>query len=162
MDRPTTARPAIITPMLLVNAQISEPTTKIAWVMTSMSFLPYRSPSRPNTGTATAPTSSVAVSSHSMDVADACRSTASCGSTGTSSDWVSETSRLATPTRARVAVALEPPASAVLPASAPASAVRAASPGATGIVAVNGSGSGGASATGGSSVRGNMLRETAG
>ncbi len=113
-DSPTTARPAIITPISLVNAQISEPATKVTSVTSSMSRLPYRSPRRPKTGTATAPTSSVEVSSHSVAVAEACRSSASCGRTGTSSDWVSETSSPATATSASVAVALlVPPASAL-------------------------------------------------
>ena len=87
--------------MLLVKAQISEPARKVASATTSIRFLPYRSPSRPRTGTAIAPVSSVAVSSHSADVAEVCRSTASRGSTGTSSDRDNDTMRPAAATSTR-------------------------------------------------------------
>jgi hypothetical protein len=107
-DSPVTARPAIRAPMLLVKAQISEPARKVTSETTRISFLPYRSPSRPKTGTATAPVSSVAVSSHSVDVAEVCSSTASRGSTGTSNDKESDTMRPAAATSTRVTVDFAP------------------------------------------------------
>ena len=68
-------------------------------------LLAYRWARRPKTGTATAPVSSVAVSSHSVDVAEVCIFKASCGSTGTSRDIGRETVRPAAATSASVAVA---------------------------------------------------------
>jgi hypothetical protein len=67
-------------------------------VTSSISRLPYMSPSRPRNGTATAPTSRVAVSSHSTFVEEVCRSPGRVASTGTSSDWVSDTTRVPRPT----------------------------------------------------------------
>lgn len=56
------------------------------------------SPSRPSTGTAIAPTSSVEVSNHSTLPTEVFSRAGSTASTGISIDWESETARAATAT----------------------------------------------------------------
>jgi len=98
IDAPWTARPTISTAMSLVKQVISEPTTSIVRATSIIRRLPYMSPSRPNSGTATAPTSSVEVSSHSTLLAEVSSVVGNVASTGISSAWVSETASAANPT----------------------------------------------------------------
>ena len=95
MDRPTMDRPTIMTAMLSVSAQTREPAISVIMAITSMRFLPYRSPRRPKTGTATAATSRVEVSTHSIAADDACRLTAIRGRSGTRIEEVSAATRAA-------------------------------------------------------------------
>ena len=92
-DSPVTARPMISGARLRLSAQMNEPMMRNPAHTMSISRLPYRSPSRPAIGTAMAATSSVAVSSHSVLVVELPRLCAIWGSTGISSDPVSETIR---------------------------------------------------------------------
>ena len=94
---PVTARPTISQGSVSLSAQISEPTVSAAAAKTSIRRLPWRSASRPITGTATAPTSSVEVSSHWVFGPSAAVSS---GSTGISSDVVSATMNPRTATTA--------------------------------------------------------------
>ena len=84
--------------MSLVKQVISEPTTRAAIATSIIRRLPNMSPSRPNTGTATALTSSVEVSSHSTLVTEVSSVAGSVASTGISSAWVSATVSAAKPT----------------------------------------------------------------
>ena len=70
----------------------------------SISRLPYRSPSRPAIGTATAAASSAEVSSHSVLVVELPMSRAINGSTGTSIDSVMDTIRPAVAMMASAAI----------------------------------------------------------
>ena len=98
IEAPWIARPAISTAMSLVKQVISEPTTSIVSATSIIRRLPYMSPSRPNRGTATAPTSSVEVSSHSTLLAEVLSVAGRVASTGISSAWVRETASAAKPT----------------------------------------------------------------
>ena len=113
-DSPVTPRPMISGTRLWLRAQMSEPTVRKPAHTMSISRLPYRSPSRPTIGTATAAASKVEVSSHSVLVVELCRSSATCGSTGMRTDMVSDTIRPAVATTASAAIWLgsQPPVSA--------------------------------------------------
>ena len=90
-DSPVTPRPMISGTRLWLRAQMSEPTVRKPAHTMSISRLPYRSPSRPTIGTATAAASNVEVSSHSVLVVELPMSSATCGSTGISTDMVRDT-----------------------------------------------------------------------
>ena len=92
---------------------MSEPTVRKPAHTMSISRLPYRSPSRPTIGTATAAASNVEVSSHSVLVVELPRSSATWGSTGISTDMVRDTIKPAVATTASAATWLgsQPPAS---------------------------------------------------
>lgn len=90
---PWTVRPTMSQPMLLLIAVMREPTTMVARLTSSMRRLPYRSPSRPNSGTATAPASTVEVTSHCVVLALVPSCAGSVGSTGTNNDWASAETR---------------------------------------------------------------------
>ena len=112
-DSPVTPRPMISGTRLWLSAQMSEPTMRKPAHTMSISRLPYRSPSRPTIGTATAAASNVEVSSHSVLVVELPRSLAICGSTGISSDKVSDTIRpaIATTASAMIWLGSQPSAS---------------------------------------------------
>ena len=82
LDSPVRARPKIITFTLVVSASISDPAARADSDTSSISRRPNMSANLPMTGTATAPTSRVEVSSHWACVPDAFRSRAITGSTG--------------------------------------------------------------------------------
>ena len=69
-DSPVTLRPMTSGIRLWLRAQMSEPTVRKPAHIMSISRLPYRSPSRPMIGTATAAASNVEVSSHSVLVVE--------------------------------------------------------------------------------------------
>ena len=83
---------------------MSEPTVRKPAHTMSISRLPYMSPSRPAIGTATAATSNVEVSSHSVLVVELPRLCAIWGSTGISSDPVRDTIKPAVATTASAAI----------------------------------------------------------
>ena len=118
-DSPVTPRPMISGTRLWLSAQMSEPTNRNPADTMSVSRLPYRSPSRPAIGTATAAASSVEVSSHSVLAVELPTSLAMLGSTGMSSDWVRDAIRPATETTARAAIWLgsQPSGSAAWPST---------------------------------------------
>lgn len=70
---------------------MTEPITIEARLIRSMRRLPYMSPSRPADGVATAPASSVAVTTQAVPVAGASRSRGSSGTSGITSVCISET-----------------------------------------------------------------------
>ena len=99
-DSPVTLRPMTSGIRLWLRAQMSEPTVRKPAHMMSISRLPYRSPSRPMIGTATAAASNVEVSSHSVLVVEPPMSLATSGSTGISTEKVRDTIRPAVATTA--------------------------------------------------------------
>ena len=122
IEAPWIARPTISSAMLLVMQVMREPTTSAARATRIIRRLPNMSPSRPKSGTATAPTSRVAVSSHSTLPTVVSRVVGNVASTGISSAWVSETIRAAKPTtrsssRARAGVVWAATSASVAPST---------------------------------------------
>jgi hypothetical protein len=88
---PCIARPITIGVSALLSAQTTEPATSTARLTSSILRLPYMSPSRPTTGVATAPASSVAVIAQAVSDAGALSSSGSFGTSGMTSVCMSET-----------------------------------------------------------------------
>ena len=119
-DSPVTLRPMTSGIRLLLRAQMSEPAIRKPAQTMSISRLPYRSPSRPAIGTATAAASNVEVSSHSVLVVELAGVPAISGSTGISTEMVRETIKPPVATAASAAIWLGSQRSASVPAGGPA------------------------------------------
>lgn len=103
---PWSARPTIIGTSAEVRAQSTEPPTITARQSSSSRFLPYRSPSRPMTGVATAPASRVAVITQVASATPVPSSTGRSLMTGTSRVCITAT---VIPAKARTATMPRPP-----------------------------------------------------
>ena len=79
--------------MFGATAPITEPARINPSETSSIRRFPYMSPSRPSTGAATAPATSVAVTSHVAVDGDVDNNRGYCGSNGTTMVWINETSR---------------------------------------------------------------------
>ena len=121
-DSPVTLRPMISGIRLWLRAQMSEPAVRKPAHTMSISRLPYRSPSRPMIGTATAAASNVEVSSHSVLVVELPMSLATSGSTGISTEKVRDTIKPAVATTASAMTWLGSQLSASVGAGGPAPA----------------------------------------
>lgn len=98
---PCRARPTIIGPTVSLSAASTEPTTSTPRLTSSMRRLPYMSPRRPMTGVATPPLSRVAVTTQAVRSAVESSRVGSCGTSGTMSVCMSETT---IPENARIAM----------------------------------------------------------